>query len=148
MIKNNKGDKFSVRPKVMSNFSQNCWYRLQFCHAVFCEASLSHHTLYGKFGPRVYNVSCISLLAKKKKLKKWDYQKKKKKKKKASPHQFWSWSNWILFLPNVINIKIMNVNFCTMEQVQYKLDNYYYFSVQNGTCITHNSFKMANYEPE
>ena len=30
------------------------------------EASLSHHTLYmGKFGPRVCNVSRISLLAKK-----------------------------------------------------------------------------------
>ena len=32
-----------------------------------CEASLSHHTLYnGKFVPRVYNVSRISLLAPKK----------------------------------------------------------------------------------
>ena len=31
---------------------------------LICEASLSHHTLYnGKFGPRVYNVSRISLLA-------------------------------------------------------------------------------------
>ena len=32
-----------------------------------CEASLCHHTfVYGKFDPRVYNVSRISLLAKKK----------------------------------------------------------------------------------
>ena len=69
--------------------------RLEFCRALIqttfshrgmkvcliCEASLSHHTLYGKFNPRVYNVSHNSLLAR------WPGNKINKS---APPHRFWS----------------------------------------------------------
>ena len=48
--------------------------------------SYPSYFVYGKFGPRVYNVLRISLLAKKK-FKRWP---KKRRKKSVSPHRLWS----------------------------------------------------------
>ena len=54
-----------IRPYcVLNDFSHTC-RGMNVC--LICEASLSHHTLYmGNLGPRVYNVSYITLLAKQK----------------------------------------------------------------------------------
>ena len=73
---------FSFGYETMSNCSQNCWIDWNSAGLCFKHLfnigvwTLCHYTfVYGKFGPRVYNVSRISLLAKKKRM----AEKKRKK---------------------------------------------------------------------